>query len=234
MNRNFYPYSRNDAEFMGQMDRWRESHYDNMVCVDYANSTATGLTAAHDGYHLNKEYGRKLIEQFGLWRVIKVVAYSVNQKSYDGRIAVKVKEWAKTQAKYGEGEALKDCVIDGNAGLLDILAKQVMEYHKSLNLFDKTYCTNEQEYKGKVLIMRDDVLTEEYCKPESQLWYATGGFGCGANSRGRAVFVKCLSDGEETRFDREDFVGVIKNECLPDWAKDALKKIKRKEQDNER
>ena len=43
---------------------------------------------------------------------------------------------------------------------------------------------------------------------------------------GTAVYVTCLYDGERTRFSRSDFFGSIRDECLPDWAKDQLEKLK--------
>ena len=38
---------------------------------------------------------------------------------------------------------------------------------------------------------------------------AEGGFGCDPKSSGRAIFAVCLSDGEKTRWNREDFTGVL-------------------------
>lgn len=35
----------------------------------------------------------------------------------------------------------------------------------------------------------------------------------------------CLSDGEETRWNRHDFVGVLKDEFLPDWAREKLAEL---------
>ena len=39
----------------------------------------------------------------------------------------------------------------------------------------------------------------------------------------------CLGDGEQTRWNRNDFVGVLKDEYLPDWAKESLKQYQRSE-----
>ena len=35
--------------------------------------------------------------------------------------------------------------------------------------------------------------------------------------------------GEQTRWNRNDFIGVLKDEYLPDWAKEALKQYQRPE-----
>ena len=46
----------------------------------------------------------------------------------------------------------------------------------------------------------------------SQLWFATGGFGCSPTARGRRVFATSLYDGEQSSFYRQDFAGIIKPE----------------------
>jgi len=58
-----------------------------------------------------------------------------------------------------------------------------------------------------------------------QLWYARSGFGCEPHSSGRAVFATCLSDGETARWNREDFIGVLNEKYLPDWARDKIMEL---------
>lgn len=55
---------------------------------------------------------------------------------------------------------------------------------------------------------------------------ATGGFGCGPSAAGRAVYATCLGDGEQTRWDRSDFIGILKEEHLPDWARERLEQLR--------
>jgi len=50
-----------------------------------------------------------------------------------------------------------------------------------------------------------------------------GGFGAHANSRGSAVYCTHLNNGEHTRFERYQVLGVVKE--LPDWAKDSLARL---------
>ena len=56
---------------------------------------------------------------------------------------------------------------------------------------------------------------------------ARSGFGCSPTARGRSILCTCLGDGEQTRWNRKDFVGVLKDEYLPDWAKESLKQYQR-------
>jgi len=50
-----------------------------------------------------------------------------------------------------------------------------------------------------------------------------GGFGAHANSRGSAVYCTHLNNGEHTRFERYQVLGVVKE--LPDWAKNNLARL---------
>ena len=58
---------------------------------------------------------------------------------------------------------------------------------------------------------------------------AESGFGCSPTARGRSILCVCLGDGERTRWNRNDFDGVLKDEFLPDWAKESLKQYQRQE-----
>ena len=86
------------------------------------------------------------------------------------------------------------------------------------------------DYTGKILVLSTDTLREACWSPQNQLWLAESGFGCSPTARGRSVLCVCLGDGERTRWNRNDFIGVLKDEYLPDWAKEALKQYQRPEQ----
>ena len=73
-------------------------------------------------------------------------------------------------------------------------------------------------------------MKEECWSPQNQLWLAQNGFGCSPTAFGRAVYGVCLGDGEYARWDRQDFIGVLKDEFLPDWARESLKQYWRPEQ----
>ena len=83
----------------------------------------------------------------------------------------------------------------------------------------------EQDFTGKVLVLSPDTLKESCWSQADQLWYAHDGFGCRPHSSGRAVFATCLSDGETARWNREDFIGVLDEKHLPDWAREKLMEL---------
>lgn len=58
---------------------------------------------------------------------------------------------------------------------------------------------------------------------------AWDGFGCRPNARGRSMRCTCLGDGEMTRWNRSEFVGILKDECLPDWATEKLAQLRQEQ-----
>lgn len=89
---------------------------------------------------------------------------------------------------------------------------------------------NGQNLENKVVVIRPERLRPEYRTADKQLVLVTGGFGAHANSRGRAVYTVNLNSGKESRWNREDILGIIKAEYLPDWAKERLKLLQAEKQ----
>ena len=84
---------------------------------------------------------------------------------------------------------------------------------------------NRQNFENKVVIIRLERLRPEYRTADKQLVLVTGGFGAQANARGRAVYTINLYSGKESRWNREDILGAVKPEYMPDWAKERMKQI---------
>lgn len=93
-----------------------------------------------------------------------------------------------------------------------------------LNLYDSSHCDDKigVELEEKILVLNPTRLNDKYKTPEDQLFVATGGFGCSPSASGKAVYGYFLKDNEECRWDRNDFIGILKDEFLPDWAKEKL------------
>lgn len=75
--------------------------------------------------------------------------------------------------------------------------------------------TDGQVLQDKVLVLNPDALKPEHRRPEHQLWEAKDGFGCFPICSGTAVFAKELATGYECRWEREDFIGILKDEFIP-------------------
>ncbi|MCG9968403.1 hypothetical protein L9W92_10095 [Pelotomaculum terephthalicicum JT] len=97
-----------------------------------------------------------------------------------------------------------------------------------LSPFALEHCTPNdygESIENKVVVIRAERLRPEYRTADKQLVLAVGGFGAYANARGRAVYTVNLYSGKEYRWNREDILGVLKTEYMPDWAKEQLKQI---------
>ncbi len=222
-----YRYSFYEAMRLSEQDQWRESFAENQRCRDFID----GLVRENfDGMHIKGEIPQKTVAEFGFDRTRWVLANHIQYYDYDGRISPQNKVWASDiYIPRPEKRELRDhntsFLLNSHNTLVDYLADQVQQMYAALNLYDHRHRIHESEmsdYKSKVLILRDTALKEAYRTPENQLFFAESGFGCDPSASGRAVFGKFLIDGEKARFDRSDFVGVVDDKYLPEWAKNAL------------
>ena len=112
----------------------------------------------------------------------------------------------------------------------DQLAQFVQQAHaeyQAQGLFGPEHCgAGDGDYTGKVLVLRPERLTESFLSPQNMLWYGQSGFGLSPISSGRAVFATCLGDGEKARWNRLDFMGVLDEQYLPDWAAERLAELR--------
>lgn len=87
--------------------------------------------------------------------------------------------------------------------------------------------SSDDDLNGKTIVINPDVLRPEYRKSTHQLQLCTGGNGAFPKMRGSAVYCKCLYDGRSSRFERQDVLGMVKEDSLPEWAQEALAKIQK-------
>ena len=126
-----------------------------------------------------------------------------------------------------------DFVVRSHPAVLDGFVSFYRKAVQALNLFGAEHCVGdraEQDYTGKVLVLSPDTLKESCWRQENQLWYAHDGFGCSPHAIGRSVRCTCLSDGEMTRWNRSEFIGVLDDKFLPEWAKPKLAELQAQEQ----
>ena len=83
---------------------------------------------------------------------------------------------------------------------------------------DCTPLSHEDDLNGKVVVIKPEVLRREYQMATNQIKLCTGGFGAPPHSRGSACFCVDLYSGKEARFERQDILGTLKSEQLPQWA----------------
>ncbi len=79
--------------------------------------------------------------------------------------------------------------------------------------------------KDKVVVLKEEVFKPEYANATRQIQLCVGGFGAAANARGTSCYCINLITGKENRFERQDVLGVIEKDNLPEWAKKGLEKV---------
>ena len=87
----------------------------------------------------------------------------------------------------------------------------------------------QEDIRGKVVVIRPEVLRREYRRATRQLKLCLGGFGASPHSRGSACYCVDLYTGKESRYERMDVLGTIQPEDLPDWAKHGLTAIQQEQ-----
>ena len=223
-----YPYSRTEAKRLNQLNLWRDSHKENIICNRFIEDV---IRRDLDGTHLKDGCAESAIAAYGYKRVNWVLANTVQKQEWNELLSEENKEWARhtyipadKDSVYNQDFNL-DFVVDSSPALLDSFINQYRCAYQALGLFEHTHCELDSQYlnyEGKVLVLSTKTLKESRWSQQDQLWLATGGFGCDPNSSGRAVFATCLADGEKTRWNRSDFTGVLKESLLPDWASEKL------------
>ena len=122
-----YPYSAAYAREHGELDAYRASRKANVACKQAIEAVI------REHYHdnsLGKEGAQQVIAQFGLERVQYVLANTVRQMDWDGRISPDNKAWARNIPVYedknhwGDDRNL-DFVVASHPGLTDLFTTQV-------------------------------------------------------------------------------------------------------------
>ena len=179
--------------------------------------------------------------------IVTIDGYMVIHSFFVGEKNVIVAENLKADYRYvcaylEENEVFSqftDCALSND--YLEIMmlycdrAKEQVENCKAQSLGDKTVITPEmcrklnegETYKGKVVALRTDSLRREYENAENQLFYAVGGNGINPNGLGTKVYGYNLATKAHYYNRNYNIIGVVKDECLPEWAKTKLTEIKK-------
>lgn len=221
-----YPYSATEAGRRNELTLWRESHRANIACKE---AVEDAIRQSFDGMHLKEDCVKGVIEQFGFKRTAWVLANTIQQKEWDGRFSPANKEWAKRVFIPPDDNHNSLFVVGSHPAVLDGFVNLYRREYQSMDLFGAEHCEPDSysnlDYEGKVLVLSPDTLKESCWQQENQLWLAHDGFGCRPHAIGRSVRCTCLGDGEETRWNRSEFIGVLKEEHLPDWAREKLEEL---------
>ena len=217
-----YEWSLSEAQKLGQVEDWRTSYKENCDC---ARSIEKGIRDNYDGASLDTGFMSDILKEYGFNRVNFVLANTVKRGSEDGRYSQENKDWAR-QFYVPNDDVRWHFEVGSHPGLVDLCVSNVRRQWQDKGFFNKSHCDlDDGEYENKILVIKPSTLREEYQTPENQLFCATSGFGCNPGKTGRCVSGYYLVDGDSASFSREEFYGVIRDECIPDWAKEKLEEF---------
>ncbi len=225
-----YPFSAEFARSNGDLDLWRENHRQNIACKKAIEQV---IKEEFDGCRLGKNAADRVIDEFGYDRVNWVLASTIQQLSYDGRFSHENKDWSNSfyfpEDKAGSIDHHNEYLVNSHPAVLNGFVDQARSQYSALCLFSAAHCLDDRngtDFTNKVLVLNPSLLKDEFKRPEYQLILAECGFGCSPTASGRKVFGQFLFDGERCQYNRHDFIGILKEELQPDWAKEKLEEIK--------
>ena len=220
-----YPYSAKEARERNELSLWRESHRANIACREAIEDT---IRQNFDGMYLNEDCLVPVLAAYGYKRTERVLTATLQELSWDGRFSPANKQWAERRYIPQDERHNAEITVRSHPAVLDGFVSFYRKAVQALNLFGAEHCVGdraEQDYTGKVLVLSPDTLKESCWSQENQLWYAHDGFGCSPHAIGRSVRCTCLGDGEMTRWNRHEFIGVLDEKYLPDWAREKLMEL---------
>ena len=225
-----YRKSLSEAKRCGEIGDWQESFSYNVACK---KAIEDAIRRDFDGLHLKADCARSVIEDFGFLRTSWVLAFTLQDKSYDGRFSRDNKAWAQ-EIYIPKSDRNREFAVESHPAVLDGFINEYHTVFAELGLISPKVCEplTGQELEDKVLLLSTKILREAFWSQENQLWLATGGFGCRPSASGRAVYATCLGDGEQARWDRMDFSGILPEHQLPEWAVKRLAEIRQEDGQN--
>ena len=220
-----YPYSAKEARERNELSLWREGHRANIACRE---AIEDAIRRSFDGMHLDKDCITPVLDEYGYKRTAWVLANTLHELKWDGRFSPANKQWAERRYIPQDERHNAEITVRSHPAVLDGFVSFYRKAVQALNLFGAEHCVGdraEQDYTAKVLVLSPDTLKESCWSQENQLWYAHDGFGCSPHAIGRSVRCTCLGDGEMTRWNRDEFIGVLDEQFLPEWAQEKLAEL---------
>lgn len=100
----------------------RNSRKSNMECK---LAIEEAIRQNYDGMRLNDGIEDKLIEQYGMERVVFVLANTVNERNWDGRYSRENKDWARTIPMSEDENVRSECCLETHPAVLDAFINRI-------------------------------------------------------------------------------------------------------------
>lgn len=207
-----------EADRRNEMDRWLASTLHNTACaLELQEMCENGQP------DLYSEHGKALLEEYGIDRVMWILAFQIHQHPGD----YSMQTWAWSDGIVPKEFPMKEAETwSFHAPEKDIshMAEQVQHMYARLGLLDFRQCSKnlrEQDVSGKLLIISPKSLHDHFKKPFHQYFYATE-----SQENSDMVSGYFLTDGQRHQFKRERIIGVADEAMLPQWAQQRLAQIR--------
>ena len=120
-----YPHPVSYAIEQNELPQYRESHKANVACK---RAMDEAIRSNYRDWCLDSKTAlAQVSELFSMERITYVLAATIRQKGWDGRISDKNKEWAKTIPVCEDRNILDFAVSQAHPGLIDLFADQVRQ-----------------------------------------------------------------------------------------------------------
>ena len=155
-----YPQTAAYAREHGELDSYRASHRAN---VDCKNAIEDAISAHYKDNRLNMACLKEVTDRFGLDRTAHVVANTIRDKDWDGRISNENKAWAKNadilpdKSAWGSDHTREFVISQTHPGLINLFANQV-----------RRELEREKERRPSVLKKLKDAQMESGTKPPAR------------------------------------------------------------------
>lgn len=161
------------------------------------------------GEHPNAEPGQRYMTALGEWNDLFCLYYDVMvSDSYTEIIGLFGKHIAEQAEKVKQLE---------NAPKIQGIN------NTPITADDCTPITCTDDINNRIVIIKPEALRREYRVATHQIKLCMGGFGASSNSRGSACYCVDLYSGKQARYERQDVLGTLTREQLPEWAEQGLR-----------
>lgn len=86
-------------------------------------------------------------------------------------------------------------------------------------------CKSDIDLSKQIVVLKPELLRREYQNEYHQLFYVTGGNGAKPNSIGTKVYGCVLKSGKQFYVRRDEIMGIMDKDKLPEWANKHINRI---------
>lgn len=102
-----------------------------------------------------------------------------------------------------------------------VITEMAAQYREDFGFGDVYVDKGASDYTGRIMIIRPEYFSSRSFTPEEQLFLAQSGPGCDPKEYGGTVNGVCLYDREEASVTSDCFLGAMREEHIPMWAREA-------------